>query len=108
NNATEDEPNESPTVAAQPAHAPAPVPAPAPAPVTTPPPARGSLEVTVSGSKDAAILVDGQEWGRGASIKVELEPGEHDIVVKPPGRESIAEHVTLMSGQLAKVAIVVP
>ena len=82
---------------------PAPMPAPAP-----PPPARATLEVDVTGSRDAEILVDGKEWGRGASIKVELDPGPHDVVVKPAGRAPVSQHVELAAGQVASVAIVVP
>jgi len=70
-------------------------------------PVRSTLEVKVSGSKDAVILVDSQEWGRGASVKVELDPGDHEVQVKPPGRGTVAQHVTLEPGPNT-VTIVVP
>ncbi len=92
------------------APAPAPVlapppPAPAPAPA---PPARATLEVDVTGSRDSVILVDGKEWGRGASIRIELDPGAHDVLVRPQGRAPVTQHVELAPGQVASVAIVVP
>jgi serine/threonine protein kinase len=83
----------------------APVPAPAPAPA---PLERGTLEVSVSGAKDSAILVDGAEWGRGASLKVELDPGEHVVIVKPRGKPSIEQKVEINPGAMSSIAIVVP
>ena len=82
---------------------------PTPPPVVTPPaPTRGTLEVNVTGSRDAVILVDGQEWGRGASIKIELAPGGHDVVVKPQGRPPITQHVAIVAGSPNTVTIAVP
>ncbi|HUS32031.1 MAG TPA: serine/threonine-protein kinase [Kofleriaceae bacterium] len=75
----------------------------APAPVE-----RGTLEVEVKGAKDSTIYVDGEEWGRGASVKVPLEPGTHEIKVKPPGRAAIVQTTTIESGQSNKLTIVVP
>jgi serine/threonine-protein kinase len=101
-------PAPAPTPAPAPAVAPAPpTPAPAPAPAP-PPPARATLQIDVTGSKDAVILVDGKEWGRGESIKVELDPGAHDIVVKPPGRKPVEQEVDLRADQLKLVSIDVP
>jgi hypothetical protein len=71
------------------------------------PPQRSLLEVHVSNSKDAVILVDNQEWGRGASVKVELDPGDHEVIVKPPGHASVTQHVTLEPGPNT-ITIVVP
>jgi hypothetical protein len=86
-------------------------PAPAPEPPPAPPPPvveRGTLEVSVSGAKDSTILVDGEEWGRGASLKVQLEPGEHTVTVKPPGRASISQKVVINGGAVNSIAVVVP
>jgi tRNA A-37 threonylcarbamoyl transferase component Bud32 len=69
---------------------------------------RGALDVKVTGAKDAAIFVDGEEWGRGASIRVELEPGTHELVVKPPGRDAVTQTVEIKAGSVSTVAIVVP
>ncbi len=88
---------------------------PPPPPVVTPPPpppppvapVRGTLAVEISNSKDAVILVDGQEWGRGASVKVELTVGGHDVVVKTAGHPSITQHVEVAGGQNT-VTIAVP
>ncbi len=103
--------------AVTPAEVPAPPPTPAPSepvaqPSPTPPPApvetRGMLEVEVEGSKDALIVVDGEERGRGASIKLELDAGEHLVTVKPPGRPAIEKTVEVNAGGVSAVAIVVP
>jgi tRNA A-37 threonylcarbamoyl transferase component Bud32 len=78
---------------------------------TTPPvpvPTRGTLEVEVAGAKDSVIYVDDEEWGRGASIKVELDPGNHAIAVKPPGRAAITQKVDIVAGQVNKITVVVP
>jgi serine/threonine protein kinase len=94
-------------VVAPPAPPPAPAPAPPPPPDPAPaPPARATLEINVSGAKDALILVDGKEWGRGTQIRHEIDPGEHDIVVKPNGQKPVAQHVELEPGQLQSLAIV--
>jgi serine/threonine protein kinase len=92
---------------------PAAVAAPQPPPaVVTPPPAppveRGTLEVSISGAKDSVILVDGEEWGRGASLKVELDPGEHLVTVTPANRPSISQRVEINGGAVNSIAIVVP
>jgi hypothetical protein len=97
---------------AAPAAAVAPVetkPAEAPPPPAPPPPVqRGTLEVKVSGAKDSAILVDGEEWGRGASLKVELDPGQHEVTVRPNGRAPITQQVEINGGAVNSIAIVVP
>jgi serine/threonine protein kinase len=72
------------------------------------PPTRGTLEVDIQGSKDSVIYVDGEEWGRGASIKLELDPGKHKVVVKPPKTAAITKTVEIDAGSVASVAIVVP
>jgi hypothetical protein len=69
---------------------------------------RGALDVRVTGAKDAVILVDGEEWGRGASIRVELDPGSHELVVKPPGRDPVTQQVEIKAGSVSTIAIVVP
>jgi hypothetical protein len=79
--------------------------------VVTPPPAPtapGTLDIHVAGTKDAVILVDGKEWGRGTTVKVELPPGEYDVVVKAPGRTPLSQHVTLAAGQINTVSMLVP
>jgi serine/threonine protein kinase len=102
------EPTPSLAVKAQP-EPPAPTAEPPPAgPTRVAEPAHGTLEIRVSGAKEAAILVDGKEWGRGASIKVELAPGDHQILVKPPGRPTITQKVSINAGQINTVAVVVP
>jgi tRNA A-37 threonylcarbamoyl transferase component Bud32 len=98
----------APAVESAPPPAQAVVPPPPAIAAPPPPPARGTLEVQVSGAKDSVILVDGKEWGRGASIRVELEPGAHDVLVRPSGRAPVTQHVDLAPGQTASVAIVVP
>jgi hypothetical protein len=72
------------------------------------PPQRGTLEVEITGAKDSTIYVDGEEWGRGASIKMPLDPGTHEIKVKPPGRDAIIQTATIEPGQDNKLTIVVP
>jgi hypothetical protein len=82
-----------------------------PAPAQPPPvvaPARGTLDVDVQGSKDALIFVDGEERGQGASIKLELDPGSHEIVVKAPKRPDIKKTVDITAGSVSSVAVVVP
>jgi len=106
------EPAAEPVAAVAPPASPAnPPPAPPPTTDVTAPPVkpaqRSMLEVHVSNSKDAVILVDNQEWGRGASVKVELDPGDHEVTVKPPGRGSVTQHVTLEPGPNT-ITIIVP
>jgi serine/threonine protein kinase len=92
-------------------------PPPAPAAIAPPAPAvvapaapveRGTLEVSVSGATDSVILVDGEEWGRGASLKVELDPGEHLVTVRPPNRPPISQKVDINGGAVNSIAVVVP
>ena len=87
---------------------PEPVQPPPPAPAPAPAPVRGTLEVKVNGARDSTILVDGEEWGRGASLKVELEAGEHTVTVKPPGRPTISQKVEIHGGAINSIAVVVP
>jgi hypothetical protein len=56
----------------------------------------------------SAILVDGKEWGKGAQITVELEPGGHDVVVKPIGRPAVSKHVELAAGHPDSITIFAP
>jgi serine/threonine protein kinase len=70
--------------------------------------APGTLDIEVTGAKDSIIYVDGEEWGRGASIRVPLKPGSHEIKVKPPGRAAIVQTTTIAPGQDNKMTIVVP
>jgi serine/threonine protein kinase len=69
---------------------------------------RGTLEIEISGSKDSIIFVDEEERGRAASLKLELEPGPHTVVVKPPGRPSITKKVDIGAGGTSSISIVVP
>src|SRR5262249_56123399 len=85
---------------------PGPVPPPAPPPPTAP--ARATLEIDVSGARDAVVLVDRKEWGRGETIKLELEAGSHEVEVRPPGRPAITKPVDLVAGQDKTIEIVVP
>ena len=85
----------------------APQPPPPPAQPAPPVVKRGTLEVKVSGAKDSVILVDGEEWGRGASLKVELDQGQHTVTVKPPGRATISQ-VVIDAGAVNSIALVVP
>jgi hypothetical protein len=68
----------------------------------------GTLDIEVTGAKDSVIYVDGEEWGRGASIKVPLSAGTHEIKVKPPGRSPIVQTTTIEAGQDNRMTIVVP
>ena len=68
----------------------------------------GTLDVTVSGAKDAVIEVDGAEKTRGASLKIELDPGKHEITVKAPGRPPHTESVEISAGESNRLSIVVP
>jgi len=98
-----------PSAVVAPAITPTPAPAPAPAPAkAVAPPARGTLEVNVTGVMNASILVDGQQWGTGEAIKVELDPGDHNIEVKAPGRGVISQHVDITPGQSVTVTMAVP
>jgi hypothetical protein len=101
---------------------------PIPAPITAPPPVvppptsvpdtaepppavietQGTLFVKVTGAKDAVIRVDGKDSGKGDSIKVELDPGGHDIEISAAGRPPIEQHVEIEAGASNTVAIVVP
>jgi tRNA A-37 threonylcarbamoyl transferase component Bud32 len=90
-------------------------PAPAPAPSTTPPveaavpePAMGKLEISVAGSKDAVIVVDGVERGRGSALKVDVKPGSHTIQVRPPKAAAISRDVEVAAGESSIVKINVP
>jgi serine/threonine protein kinase len=98
---------ELPAVAAPVVKTMEPAPTPAPA-VVAPPVERGTLEVTITGARDSVILVDGEEWGRGASLKVELDPGEHMVTVRPPNRPEIAQKVEINGGAVNSIAVVVP
>jgi serine/threonine protein kinase len=73
-----------------------------------PPVEKSTLEVEVSGAKDSIIYVDGEEWGRGASVRVPLDPGKHEIKVKPPSQKAIVQTTTIEAGRDSKVTIVVP
>jgi serine/threonine protein kinase len=83
-------------------------------PAMPPPPVapvvdKGTLALAITNSANTVILIDGKEWGRGASsVKLELEPGGHDVELRPPGRAAITQHVELVAGQTAMVTIVVP
>ena len=80
-------------------------PAAAPAPV----PAKAWLDVRVINAKDATIFVDGQEWGRGAAVKVAVDPGPHDVVIIPLGtRAKITQHVEVGPDQTSTVELSVP
>jgi len=86
----------------------APVAVPAPPPPPAPVPERGTLSVNVTGAKDAVIVVDGEDRGHGTSVRIELDPGHHDVTVKPPGRAPISQGVELTAGDSDSVTIVVP
>ena len=88
---------------------------PAPPPKVDPPPPpapvpRATIEVHVSGGTgEATILVDDQEWGRGASIKVPVDPGKHVVTVRSGNRQKpITHEVDVAAGASASVDIVVP
>jgi serine/threonine-protein kinase len=85
-------------------------PAAEPPPVTEPPPpgTSGTLDISVTGARDATILVDGVEWGRGASIRVQLDPGPHDLEARVRGRDPILQHVEVAAGQRSAATLVVP
>jgi tRNA A-37 threonylcarbamoyl transferase component Bud32 len=75
---------------------------------TPAPAAPGTLEVNVSGATDATIFVDGKEWARGAVLKVELEPGSHEVMVRPAKGAPIKQTVEVGAGQVNTITIVVP
>jgi hypothetical protein len=70
-----------------------------PPPVEPPEPEPVALEVTVKGAKDAVILVDGVEWGRGTAIKMMVDPGTHEVVARVKGKPPIKETVKIEAGQ---------
>ena len=71
---------------------------PTPTPEQTP--KKANVEIDVSGTKDAIILIDGVEKGRGLQLKAELDPGPHDIEVRAPGRGQIPpRHVDLAANE---------
>jgi serine/threonine-protein kinase len=93
--------------------APAPVeppepPEPPPAPAATPEPAWAKLEITVTGSKDAVIVVDLEERGRGSELVVDVKPGTHTVEVRPPKAAPISREVEVAAGEEKRVAIDVP
>jgi serine/threonine protein kinase len=102
------------------ATAPPPVAAPEPEPVAVaqpspppdeapaPEPAWGKLEIKVTGSKDAIIVVDGVERGRGSALKVDVKPGSHTIEVRPPKAAPITRDVEVAEGKASVVKVVVP
>jgi tRNA A-37 threonylcarbamoyl transferase component Bud32 len=99
------------------AAAPPPPPAPvAAAPVAAPPapppppraePARGTLAIAVKNSKDAAIVVDGSERGHGTSLRIDVDAGHHEVVIKPPRGPAISQTVEVTSGDTSTLTIVV-
>ncbi len=107
---------------AQPIAVASPTPAIAAPVVTTPPPkdetvtpavasvieTQGTLFVNVTGAKTAVIVVDGKEYGRGESVKVDLDPGGHDIEVRVAGRPPTLQHVDIEAGATNTLALVVP
>jgi len=82
-------------------------PQPPPAPVEAAP-ALVQLEINVTGSKDAVIVVDGDERGRGTAVKVDVKPGKHAIEVQPPKAAPISRDVEVVAGQENVVEIDVP
>jgi len=97
------------TVASPEAVSPAPAQPPPVAAPAAPPPARAWLDVRVTNAKDATIFVDGQEWGRGAAVKVAVDPGPHDVVIIPLGtRAKISQHVEVGPDQTSTVELSVP
>ncbi len=71
-------------------------------------PERVAMAVTVSGAKDALIIVDGIEWGRGDALKM-IEPGTHQIVARVRGKPEITETVQIEPGEeIKRVTLTVP
>jgi len=108
-------PAEGAPAAAAPPSVPAPTPAPAveaapaqAATAPTPPAEPGMLEIRVTGSKDAVILVDGDERGRGSALKVDLKPGRHAVEVRPPGGAPIRRELEIAAGEDRTVELDVP
>jgi tRNA A-37 threonylcarbamoyl transferase component Bud32 len=95
-----------PVTAAAPA--PAEPPKPAPAPAAAAEPALGKLEISVSGSKDAEIFVDGVERGRGSELKADVKPGPHTVEVRPPKGTPITRDIEVAEGATLGVEIDVP
>jgi serine/threonine-protein kinase len=74
----------------------------------TPDPGVGQLEISVAGSKDAVISIDGVERGRGSELKVDVRPGSHTIEVQPPKGAPISRTVEVLAGQANVVTVDVP
>jgi len=72
------------------------------------PPKTGRVIVTVSGTDDAAIWIDGQERGRGVRVAEDLSIGAHEIELRVVGRPAIRQPVDVQAGMVNSVAIVVP
>jgi hypothetical protein len=69
----------------------------------------GTLAVTVEGSRDATILVDGKVWGQSNQTQIQmLEPGEHLVIAKLKGKEVARQNVTIAATEVSKVTLVVP
>jgi serine/threonine protein kinase len=98
----------TPEPVSPPIAAPAPVPTPAPPPKEEPAPiAQGTIAITVLGSKEAVIFVDGVEWGRGNPIKM-IDAGKHEVRAQVKGKPPITEVVTVEAGEVHKVTLQVP
>ena len=69
-------------------------------------------EVGSAGGRDyvAMELVDGEERGKAAQIKLDLDPGKHDVTVKPANGSSRpqTQHIQLVAGQDKTVTFNVP
>jgi hypothetical protein len=96
-----------------PARAPEPAPTkpPEPAPVATPPvatppvAAKGKLTVNVDAS-DATIELDGKKIAQATNfVAVDLEEGDHKLVVTAPGRKPSERTVTIAQGVEAKADV---
>jgi len=85
-----------PQAPAQPGEAPA---------LIVPDPELGKLEITVLGSKDAVISIDGVERGRGSVLKVDVRVGSHTIEVKPPKGAAVNRTIEVVAGKPNKVDV---
>jgi tRNA A-37 threonylcarbamoyl transferase component Bud32 len=95
-------------VVAPPTQALPPTTPPPPSEAPAPEPALGTLEISVTGSKDAVIVVDRVERGRGTALKVDVKPGSHAIEVQPPRAAPIRRDVEILAGKTSSVEIDVP
>lgn len=72
----------------------------------TSPPAKGTLVIRVDAS-DARIELDGRMLAEAAAgVRVDAEPGEHQLLVTAPGRSPFDGHFVVTAGAITEIPIV--